>query len=219
MISIAAHRLFNGRSLADMSGLFVGDVAITNGCENLDSNSSKAVVARTGLQQDNWAVGISAKSQDGIGSEQQKEFKNHYGCDAMIRSGRFQLSAEFIYDEYGFRHPVFDPLDMFWQKSIYYRDLNARDRVPLTGVGYYVNLGYHGERWDVNLNYGDYFPVPMGNPQHDEPNHRGIVKCMYHHTQHLGAYGCVLVENGGWVAQLGDLRQAYLILGGVQYNF
>jgi hypothetical protein len=200
-------------------GIFVGDVAMTNGSEDLDTNSSKALVSRIGLQQENWAVGLSVKCQDGVGSETQKEFKNHVGADAMVRSGRFQLSGEFIYDEYGFRHPWFKADDIYWQHSIYYRDLNLRDGVPLTGVGYYVNLGYNGERWDVNLNYGDYFPVAMGNPQHDEPNHRGVAKCLFHYTRNLGLYGCVLVENGGWAAQLGELRQGWMVLGGLQYTF
>jgi hypothetical protein len=200
-------------------GILVADVAMTNGSENLDTNSSKAFISRVGLQQGSWAMGVSAKCQDGIGSETQKEFKNHAGADAMIRWGRFQLSGEFIYDEYGLRHPWFNPNDIFWQHSIYYRDLNLRNGVPLSGVGYYVNLGYCLERWDINLNYGDFYPVAIGNPQHDEVNHRGIVKCCYHRTQCLGLYGCVLVENSGWIAQLGEPRQGYLILGGLQYTF
>jgi hypothetical protein len=200
-------------------GILVGDVAMTNGSEDLDTNSSKAVISRLGLQQGNWAVGMSVKCQDGIGSENQKEYKNHVGADAMIRWGRFQLSSEFIYDEYGFRRPWFNPADIFWQHSIYYRDLNLRDGAPLTGVGYYVNLGYCAGRWDINLNYGDFFPVPMGNPQHDEANHRGIVKCCYHRTQCLGLYGCALMENSGWIAQLDEPRQGYMVLGGLQYTF
>jgi hypothetical protein len=199
--------------------IFVGDVAITNGSENLDTNSSKAVIARIGMQQANWAVGASVKCQDGIGSEDQKEYRSHVGADAMIRWGRFQLSGELIYDEYGFRRPAYDPEDIFWQHSIYYRDLNYRYGVPLTGVGYYVNLGYSTERWDINLNYGDYFPVAIGNPQHDEANHRGIIKCMYHRTQCLGLYGCVLLENSGWIAQIDEPRRGEMVLGGMQYTF
>jgi hypothetical protein len=137
----------------------------------------------------------------------------------MIRWGRFCLSSEFIYDEYGFRRPWFNPEDITWQRSIYYRDLNLRNGVPLTGVGYYVDFGYKGDHWDIDLNYGDFYPVAMGNPQHDEVNHRGIVKALYHETQYLGLYGCVLIENSGWIAQLGEPRQGLLILGGLQYTF
>jgi hypothetical protein len=199
--------------------ILVGDVAITNGCENLDTNSSKALIARIGLQRAEWALGVSMKAQDGIGSESQKEYKNHVGADAMARWGRFQLSSEVIYDEYGLRHPWFDSNNIFWQHSIYYRDLCLRDGVPLTGVGYYVNLAYIGDRWEFNLNYGDFYPVTIGNPKHDEVNHRGIVKCMYHHTNYLGFYGCVLIENSNWTAQLDEPRQGYLVLGGLQYAF
>ncbi|MGA2062118.1 MAG: hypothetical protein ABSG67_16660, partial [Thermoguttaceae bacterium] len=132
-------------------GIFVGDVAITNGSEDLDSNSSKALISRLGLQNDYYALGISVKWQDGIGSDEQKEFNNHVGADAMVRFGQFQLSGECIYDEYGFRRPGFDPDDITWYHSIYYRDVNNALNVPCTGVGYYVDLGYKGDYWNIDL--------------------------------------------------------------------
>ena len=41
----------------------------------------------------------------------------------MYRFGRFTLSGEAIYDQYGFTTPGFNPDDIFWGRSIYYRDL------------------------------------------------------------------------------------------------
>ncbi len=200
-------------------GIFVGDVAMTNGSEDLDSNSSKAVISRLGLQNEYAAVGFSVKWQDGIGSEQQKEFKNHVGADAMFRFGPFLLSGECIYDEYGFRRPGFDPNDITWYHSIYYRDLNRALGEPLTGVGYYMNLGYNGPFWDINLNYGEFYPAPIDNPQHDEINRRGIVKLDYRITPALQPYCAVLVENSGFIAQADRPRKGFLILSGLQYVF
>ena len=51
------------------SGYFVGDIALTNGGENLYTNSSKFLVARVGLESDCWAIGCSAKKGNGNGSE------------------------------------------------------------------------------------------------------------------------------------------------------
>ena len=200
-------------------GIFVGDVAITNGSEDLDSNSSKAIVSRLGLQNEYSAVGISVKWQDGIGSEDQKEYNNHVGADGMVRLGQFQLSGECIYDEYGFRQPGFDPDDITWYHSIYYRDLNRALNVPLTGVGYYVNLGYKGDYWDIDLNYGEYYPTPIGDPQHDEINRRGIVKAAYSFTPVLKPYCAVLIENSGWIAQADRPHKGFMILSGLQYVF
>jgi hypothetical protein len=200
-------------------GIFVGDVAVTNGSEDLDSNSSKALISRLGLQNDYSAVGISVKWQDGIGSDEQKEYKNHAGADAMVRFGQFQLSGEFIYDEFGFRRPGFNPDDITWYHSIYYRDMNRALNVPCTGVGYYVNLGYKVDRWDINLNYGEFYPTPIGDPQHDEINRRGIVKAAYNFTPVLQPYCAVLVENTGFIAQEDRPRKGLMVLSGLQYVF
>ncbi len=76
----------------------VCEVALTNGCDDRDTNSSKALVSRLGVEQEQWAVGVSVKVQDGIGSEVQKQYNNHVGADAMCRWGIFTLSGEVIYD-------------------------------------------------------------------------------------------------------------------------
>ena len=200
-------------------GFFVGDVAVTNGSEDLDSNSSKALILRLGLQNDYSALGISVKWQDGIGSDEQKEFKNHVGADGMVRFGQFQLSGECIFDEYGFRRPGFNPDDITWYHSIYYRDMNNALNVPCTGVGYYVDLGYKGDYWNIDLNYGEFYPTPIGDPQHDEINRRGIVKVAYNITPILKPYCAVLIENSGFIAQEDRPRKGLMILSGLQYVF
>lgn len=198
-------------------GWFVADVALVNGAEDRDTNSSKGIVSRLGIEAEDWCLGASIKWQDGIGSESQKIFDNHVGIDCMVRRGRFTLSAEAIYDEYGFRQPGFDPLDITWGRSIYYRDLNYRPFKPITGVGYYVNLGYEGERWEGCLNYGEFYPQELGHPQHDVTNRRGILKAVYHCTAHLQVYSVVMIENGGYVAQCGRPRRGTVLLAGLQW--
>ena len=150
------------------SGYFVADLALTNGgdrprhqLQQVPGGAGRPGVGLLGL-------GASAKKGNGNGSEWDKEFDNHYGVDLMFRSGPFQFSSEFVYDEYGFGRPGFDPLDITWVKSIYYRDVSSGHLgVPCTGVGYYVNLGYADGPWNALVNYGDYYPLYSGTaPDH-----------------------------------------------------
>ena len=197
----------------------VFDVAVTNGCDDRDTNSSKALVSRIGIEQERWASGISVKIQDGIGSEGQKEFNNHVGVDLMYRWGIFTLSGEAIYDEYGFRKTRFDPDDIFWGRSIYYRDLNKAREKPITGAGYYLNLGFTKGRWAGALNYGEYYPESIGNPKHDVTNRRGIVKLDYDLATRLEAYTVVILETSGYIAQCNRPRRGTVVLTGLQYLF
>jgi len=205
-------------------GLFVGDVAITNGGPDRDTNSSKALVSRAGLEGENWAVGISFKIQDGISSEDQKRYKNHLGMDFMYRWGIFTLSSEVIYDEYGFRRPVAGSVDAFFaatemERSIYYRDLNYRMNVPITGLGYYINFGFQGEVWGGQLNYGEFYPSQIGVAQHDIVNRRGIGKLTYAFTPHLKNYNVVMLETAGYMAQDHRSRRGIVVLTGLEYTF
>ncbi len=195
------------------------DVALTNGCDDCDTNSSKALISRVGIEQENWAGGVSIKWQDGIGSEGQKEFNNHVGADLMCRWSIFTLSGEVIYDQYGFRKSGYDPDNIFWGRSIYYRNLNRGRDEPITGVGYYVNLGFCKDRWSGMLNYGEYYPESIGVAQHDIPNRRGIIKLDYALASRLGAYTVVMIENGGYIAQDNRPRLSNVFLTGIQYTF
>jgi len=175
---------------------FVFTAALTNGGFGQDTNSSKAGILRAGIDRERFACGMSWKVQDGIGSEWHKMYKGHVGVDAMVRWGNWMLSGEAIYDEYGFRDAGFDPNDIFWGRSYYFRDSNRVDQKPLHGFGYYVNLGYEGPRWSLALNYGEYFPLDeLGFAAHDTPIHRGLVKASYHLTPNFETYGVALVEN------------------------
>jgi len=192
--------------------------AVTNGGFEQDTNSSKAFVGRAGIDWDWFACGVSLKEQDGIGSENQKVYKNHVGCDAMVRRGGWSLSTEAIYDEYGLRRPGFPLDDIFWGRSLYYRDLNNANYVPITGVGYYVNLQYDSPFWSLMLNYGEFYPEELGIPQHDAISRRAIVKSTTRWTPNFETYGVVMHENDIPNSFAGRKRQGMYLLFGCQFT-
>jgi hypothetical protein len=199
--------------------IFVFTAALTNGNFLQDTNSSKALVARAGIDQPGYAFGTSVKWQDGNGSEDHKAFNNHVGVDGMIRFGNWTLSGEAIYDEYGLRRPGTLPYQITWGRSLYFRDLNNGLNVPITGWGYYVNLGYEGPQWTLMLNYGDFFPGHVGDPRQDTPTHRGLVKASRHWTRHFETYAVVLLENN--LANAFDVlpRNGQYVIGGAQFTW
>ncbi len=202
------------------SGYFVGDIALTNGGENLATNSGKSAVARVGLESDGWAVGCSAKQGAGVGSENEKEFDNYFGVDMMFREGPFQLSSECVFDEYGFGRPSFNPLNITWVKSIYYRDVSSGQQgVPCTGIGYYVNLGYAEGPWNTVLNYGDFYPLYTGTAPNQRVQHRGLGKVAYQLAKPLQIYSVLILENGGYLAQENERRIPVAVLEGCQFTF
>ena len=198
-------------------GIFVFTAGLMNGGDDRDANSSKALISRIGIDTSGFAIGASIKYQDGIGSEDQKTFNNHVGMDLMFRYRCFRLSAEAIYDEYGFRRPGFDPNDITWRRSIYFRDQNLAYKQPITGIGYYVNLDIQLQNWTCMLNYGEFHPKMIGDPQHDVVNRRTIVKLIHHTTSHLESYGMFLCEGDMPVpAQDGRDRIGWAVLAGFQ---
>lgn len=193
-------------------------LGVTNGGYDRDTNSSKAVIGRIGLESDWCAAGVSAKWQDGIGSETQKHFNNHVGLDVMATWNRFTLSTEVIYDEYGFRKPGFDPLDITWGRGHYYREQNLGYEIPITGVGYYCNLDIAGDFLDWSLNYGEYFPRQIGDPAHDVTNRRGLVKAAYHLAPWADVYGVALMENDNPYTPAALHRNHWALWTGLQFR-
>jgi hypothetical protein len=115
--------------------------------------------------------------------------------DAMVRRGLWTLSGEVIYDEYGLRRPGFPLNDIFWGRSLYFRDLNKAYHEAISGVGYYLNLGYDSPFWSLTLNYGEYYPEIIGNPNHDISVHRAFVKLSHFWSPQFETYGVLMFEN------------------------
>lgn len=193
--------------------------ALTNGGFYQDVNSSKALVARVGIDQPGYAVGTSVKWQDGNGSESQKTYANHVGVDAMVRRGNWTLSGEAIYDQYGLRRPGTRLVDIHWGRSLYYRDFNNDYHVPITGVGYYLNLGYEGPYWSVHLNYGEFYPEAIGIERHDTTTRRGFVKASRHWTEHFETYAVAMRETDLLDSFDGSTRRGIYLIFGAQFTW
>lgn len=200
-------------------GIWVCTAALTNGSFEQDTNSSKAIVARVGIEEPWYALGTSVKWQDGNGSEWQKVFNNHVGVDGMVRFGNWTLSGEAIYDQYGLRRPGVPLNSITWGRSLYFRDLNNGYEIPITGYGYYVNLGYEGPNWSLMLNYGDFFPEKIGDRRQDQPNHRGLIKASRHWTRHFETYAIALLENELPRAFDNVVRGGTYIIAGAQFTW
>jgi hypothetical protein len=179
-------------------GWLSADVAVVNGEPNLDTNSSKGVSARLGINRPMWTLGASLKAQDGISSEFQKRYNNVYGMDWSVRWRHWIVYGETTYDLYGFRHN-FDksgnPLNL-GVRSLYHRDVfTGTDNNPAHGIGYYVAVGYRNKRWLLDGSFGSYYPQHLGIPAHDTPIHRGVFKIAYFVTPNLQIYTVGLAEN------------------------
>lgn len=198
---------------------FVFTAALTNGGYGQDTNATKALVTRAGIDRELFALGASVKWHDGISSEGQKQYQRHLGIDAMLRGGRWTLSGEAIYDQYGFRRPGFDPNNIFWERSIYFRDLNDGLFNPIEGFGYYVDLGYGGDCFSCHLNFGSYFPERIGDVRHDQDNHRGLVKLSWHAVENFELYGIVLAESDAPLNIAGrEFRRGIAAIWGCQFS-
>lgn len=198
-------------------GVYSFTAALTNGGPERDGNSSKALIARIGLDWEQFSIGSSIKAQDGIGSENQKAYNRHLGVDACLRGGAWTLSGEVLYDEYGMRRPGLALTDIFWGRSIYFRESHNPSGGPLTGVGYYIDLGYESACWTCHLNYGDYFPLQtLGVSAHDTAIHRGLIKAAYRITPLWETYGIVLLENDASFGKRS--RTGTAIIAGVQFQ-
>ena len=108
------------------------------------------------------------------------------------------------------------PNNITWKKSIYYRDQNYANGQAITGFGYYLNLGYESPRWTGMLNYGEFYPRPIGDPRHDITTRRGILKLIYHTGETLDIYAMFLQENDVNLAQANRLRKGWVVLIGFQ---
>jgi hypothetical protein len=215
--SEAVHFRENGLLLEWSPGMHRLAAALTNGSKGLDTNSSKAVVARYGIESEPFVGGISVKWQDGVGSESQKEYVNHVGLDWLLRNRCWGITGEVIYDEYGLRRPGFDLDDITWGRSLYNRQLNAGFEIPIRGVGYYAGLIRYDGRRTWTASYGQFFPESIGDPVQDQTVDRIMGQLQWSWGEHASTYLSTYWETGAEGAFGGRDRKSLYLLAGWQY--
>lgn len=201
-------------------GNWVFTAMLSNGGPDGDTNSSKALVARAGYDAEWFSIGASVKQQDGNGSEGQKLYNNHFGLDAMVQRNGWRLSCEVIRDEYGLRRPGLDYFDIYWGRSLYFREINKAPWEPMRGTGYYINLAYDGPVVSGLVSYGEYAPDDfVGEPRHDRNWSRLIGRLVWHIAPGSDLYLTLLHENDLPNAyQANRTRQGDEILFGWQFS-
>lgn len=205
-------------------GLFVADLAVVNGEPDLDTNSSKAVISRLGLDGGWWTVGTSAKYQDGVGSETLKRYNNVFGVDGSVAVGPFLVYSEAVYDQHGFtRNPANDPNfnpTRLGVRSLYGRDaFSGKEDDPIGGRGCYVGVTYRETKWILDVSVGRYQPDKIGRPDADRGTTRVLVKTAYQLADHLQFYISALVENSRpQIAPLTN-QQPYAVFAGIQCGY
>ncbi len=198
-------------------GKFCFDVAVVNGEREKDTNSTKAIIARIGTGKGrDWEVGLSGKLHDGIGSEYDKTYNNHAGLDFKVRlHPRWILSGELIYDQYGYHQKKGEENSTI---SLYYREIYYNGEA-ITGIGGYLDLGYRHDPWDIHVNYGEYHPKKIGNPYHDDPNKRLLVKAVYRILPDIRLFATGMLENERYEEAWRKEQNPYGYLVGFQYDF
>jgi hypothetical protein len=108
--------------------------------------------------------------------------------------------------------------DIFWGRSLYYRDLNKGLHDPITGYGYYVNLSYDGSFWSWLINYGEFYPEELGVAQHDTITRRALIKSSHHWTPNWETYGILMIENDLPNSFSGRVRRGQYLVVGCQFS-
>jgi len=183
-----------GLVLGYRTGSFIFTSGLCNGETDKDTNSSKAIVGRVSYEKPGWTIGFSGKKQDGIGSSQQKTYNNHVGMDFLFKHKEYMFSGEFIYDEYGF-YRDFNDEEITWPRSLYYRDVFYKEGLPVYGYGGYLNINYKKPKYEINVNYGEYFPQKIGQLYHDEDVKRCNIKFIYSFVNNFELFFFGLIEN------------------------
>jgi hypothetical protein len=201
---------------------FVVDLGVINGEPDLDTNSSKGGVFRIGLEQPTWTFGISGKVNDGISSEFQKRYNNHVGIDFSVRVDRLFLYGEAVRDEHGF-HADYQTFDTnrynFGPRSLYGRDVFKANDEPISGQGFYLGIAYRGDDYILDFNYGSYNPEDIGDPFHDKPINRAVLKGTYFLSRNFQVYGVGIFENKRVEEGLFSTMKPWAAFIGMQYGF
>jgi hypothetical protein len=210
-----------GLFLSFTPGPLAFDVAVVNGEADLDTNSSKGLLARVGYNGDILTIGTSIKLQDGISSEFHKRENNFVGIDWAAKFGRWLAYGEVVGDRHGFKRNfnAFGNQLNLGIRSLYGRDVYIGDEVAIYGVGFHNGIAFRGDRWRVDLNYGFYHPQQIGIPTHDQDIHRGVLKGTLNLSDHCQIFGVALVENQRPRVGVLDKYQPWALSTGLQFVY
>jgi hypothetical protein len=175
-------------------GIWTFDLGLSNGESTLDTNSTKALLARWGFDLPAASAGLWLRAHDGTGSEQQKLFGSFLGFDAQIRRGRWTIYTEGIIDEHGFYRGDGNPAAL-GRRSLYHREVYRGTRAPILGGGFHVGVMLSWEDFWIDWNYGVYWPERLGIPSHDEPVKRAMFKFVWSVSPRFDVYAAAIAEN------------------------
>jgi hypothetical protein len=173
------------------------EAGFSNGEPDLDTNSSKALVARVGYDAHRWSAGVWIKAQDGISSEQQKRFNSFAGFDAKVRFGDWTVYGEGLVDQHGlWRDPALlaNPAAL-GVRSLYGRDVYVGFGTPVYGDGFDIGATLRRDQVLFDWNWGAYWPQRVGIASHDAPIYRATFKTTWALTRHFDVFAVVISEN------------------------
>jgi hypothetical protein len=175
-------------------GIWTLDIGLSNGEGTLDTNSTKALLARLGFHLPLTSAGVWIRAHDGTGSEQQKRFGSFLGFDAQVRLGRWTLYSEGVLDEHGLYRNDGNPAAL-GQRSLYHRDVYRGTRAPIFGGGFHVGAILRWTDFWIDWSYGIYWPERIGLPSHDEPVKRATLKFVWNIAPRFDIYAAAIAEN------------------------
>ena len=183
-----------GVGLGKRHGSWGWKFAVTNGEEDLDTNSAKASMLLLELgSREGRLFKLFGKVQDGIRSEAFKAPASYAGFGVYAgRPQRVRFAFEATVDTHGLYRDYTGPIT--WPTSIYHRDVyDGGD--PIWGYGAHVVFRRDRGPWQACLSYGEYYPDHIGLPEHDEPVKRFLLSARRAFRGDGSFYWMLILEN------------------------
>jgi hypothetical protein len=71
----------------------------------------------------------------------------------------------------------------------------------------------------VTLDYGEFYPLSTGTAPNQRTERRGLLKVAFQWAEPLQSYTILILENDGYIAQLGYARSGVAFVQGFQLTF
>ncbi|MGE0433688.1 MAG: hypothetical protein AB7K09_11910 [Planctomycetota bacterium] len=201
-------------------GCFEFIAGVSNGVEDIDTNSSKAVIARIGVNLPHMRFGVSARLFNRVGSEFQKYYSNYVVGDFMLMRDGWYAGIEVGWDEHGLRRKLTD-LSLLDRRSYYGLDVYNGETNPVWGFGIGVAAGYVGQVVRAEISLSSYRPEPIGIPTHDAAVFRFLAKLAItpFHSPDVELFAVYIDEPRRPVDPLIQTTRNWFIYTGMQYRW